>query len=195
MRHPQTWAKGERASFPRRCWMILTVRRIYTTMIVGRGTLNLGDLIVSGDSYCLARRIITADGRVVKAAHPSDVVQVYGWRSMPSPGHIFICAPSDCDEVFFAIFIFGPATYPAGQRYLKRAREARQHPAASDGDRPAKHLPHGPRPSPRKGRYNRQTAVQEKQSSAAEDRQSPRLCILIKGGLPGWEGSQEVSPC
>lgn len=59
---------------------------IVSTMIVRRGTLKVGDVIVSGTTWCKIKRMLDDSGRVVKIATPSQPVEVFGWKDVPEAG-------------------------------------------------------------------------------------------------------------
>lgn len=56
------------------------------TVLVQRGTLRRGSIIVAGTGWAKVRVLNSADGRSVQEAPPSTPVSVLGWREMPSAG-------------------------------------------------------------------------------------------------------------
>ncbi|KAL4710220.1 hypothetical protein ACJJTC_005393 [Scirpophaga incertulas] len=56
------------------------------TVLVQRGTLRRGCVIVAGTGWAKVRVLNTADGRIVQEAPPSMPVSVLGWRDLPSAG-------------------------------------------------------------------------------------------------------------
>ncbi|XP_063538875.1 translation initiation factor IF-2, mitochondrial [Cydia strobilella] len=56
------------------------------TVLVQRGTLRRGSIIVAGSGWAKVRVLNSAEGRVVLEAPPSTPVSVLGWRELPSAG-------------------------------------------------------------------------------------------------------------
>ncbi len=67
------------------------------TVIVQRGTLHVGDALVAGTSYGRVRALVDPKGNKVKAAGPSDPVEILGLNSVPSAGDEF-CVFEDESE-------------------------------------------------------------------------------------------------
>jgi translation initiation factor IF-2 len=59
------------------------------TVIVNRGTLRVGDVIVSGSQFAKVRAMYDEDGKNVKEAPPSTPVRVIGWSGTPESGATF----------------------------------------------------------------------------------------------------------
>ncbi|MDD6650754.1 MAG: translation initiation factor IF-2 [Eggerthellales bacterium] len=59
------------------------------TVLVNRGTLHPGDVIVAGTAYGRVRALIDPKGRRVKAAGPADPVEILGLDSVPVAGDEF----------------------------------------------------------------------------------------------------------
>ncbi len=59
------------------------------TVIVQRGTLRVGDALVSGPSYAKVRAMFDDQGRNVKEALPGSPVRVIGWSGTPDSGATF----------------------------------------------------------------------------------------------------------
>ena len=59
------------------------------TMLVQRGTLEVGDALVCGTSYCKIRAMQDEYGAAVDSAGPSKPVVILGWSSVPSSGDEF----------------------------------------------------------------------------------------------------------
>ena len=59
------------------------------TVIVQRGTLHVGDAIVSGHSYAKVRAMFDDKGANVKEATPGSPVRVIGWSGTPDSGAAF----------------------------------------------------------------------------------------------------------
>jgi translation initiation factor IF-2 len=70
-------------------------RGVVATIIVQRGTLHKGDIIIAGNSHGRVRRLCNDKGRTIAEAGPSVAVEVYGLNDAPSSGDIFNVAESD----------------------------------------------------------------------------------------------------
>ena len=56
------------------------------TVLVQRGTLEVGDTIVSGTTFAKIRAMLDENGEQVKRAGPAKPVQVLGWSAVPEAG-------------------------------------------------------------------------------------------------------------
>ena len=65
------------------------------TVLVQRGTLRVGDSIVSGDAFGRVRAMLDDDGNAVEQAGPAQPVQVLGFTSVPGAGDNFLVVPED----------------------------------------------------------------------------------------------------
>jgi translation initiation factor IF-2 len=65
------------------------------TVIVQRGTLRVGDVLVAGAVSGRVRAMIDDHGAQVKEAGPSTPVVIMGWSEVPSAGDRFQVAPDD----------------------------------------------------------------------------------------------------
>ena len=65
------------------------------TVLVQRGTLNVGDAIVAGGAFGRVRAMMDEFGKPVEFAGPSRPVQVLGFTSVPSAGDSFMVASDD----------------------------------------------------------------------------------------------------
>lgn len=59
------------------------------TMLVARGTLHTGDVVVAGASYGKVRALVNPRGAHVDEARPADPVEILGLNSVPSAGDEF----------------------------------------------------------------------------------------------------------
>jgi translation initiation factor IF-2 len=55
-------------------------------VLVKRGTLDVGDTLVSGTSWAKIRAMLDENGQQVKQAGPSKPVQILGWSTTPNAG-------------------------------------------------------------------------------------------------------------
>jgi translation initiation factor IF-2 len=65
------------------------------TVLVQRGTLNVGDAIVAGGAFGRVRAMLDENGDAVESAGPSRPVQVLGFTSVPGAGDTFMVAEDD----------------------------------------------------------------------------------------------------
>jgi len=59
------------------------------TVIVNKGTLKPGDVMVCGPYFCKVRALLNEDGEKVKQATPATPVQILGWSGVPEAGANF----------------------------------------------------------------------------------------------------------
>ena len=69
----------------------------YATVLVKRGNLKTGNIVVAGTTYAKIRRMTTAEGKAVKHAGPGIAVEVTGWKDRPNAGDIVLQAPKESD--------------------------------------------------------------------------------------------------
>ena len=65
------------------------------TVLVQRGTLNVGDAVVAGGAFGRVRALLDENGNTVEIAGPSRPVQVLGFTSVPGAGDSFMVAEDD----------------------------------------------------------------------------------------------------
>ena len=65
-------------------------RGVVATMLVQKGTLDVGDLVVVGTSYGKVRKMNDDNGKHIKTATPSVPVEVLGLDSAPNAGDKFV---------------------------------------------------------------------------------------------------------
>lgn len=65
------------------------------TVLVRRGTLRPGDIIVAGTSWARVRSLRNEAGVMLKAAGPGTPVEIDGWREQPAAGDEVIQAPDE----------------------------------------------------------------------------------------------------
>lgn len=70
-------------------------RGVIATVIVQRGTLKKGDLIIAGNAHGRVRTLCNDKGQTINEAGPSVAVEVYGLNEAPSAGDIFNVAETD----------------------------------------------------------------------------------------------------
>jgi translation initiation factor IF-2 len=72
------------------------------TVLVQKGTLNIGDNIVAGSAFGKVRAMIDDKGQRVNIAKPSTPVEVLGFSEVPLAGEIFISLKDEKDARFIA---------------------------------------------------------------------------------------------
>ncbi|WP_017599451.1 translation initiation factor IF-2 [Nocardiopsis lucentensis] len=90
------------------------------TVLVQRGTLNVGDSIVCGDAYGRVRAMLDEHGQNVESAEPSRPVQVLGLTNVPSAGDNFLVVKDDRVARQIA------QQREARERFAQQARSARR---------------------------------------------------------------------
>lgn len=68
---------------------------VVATVIVQRGTLNKGDVVVAGDSYGKVRNMFDDSDKVVTQALPAMPVRILGLSAIPKAGDTFVVMPSE----------------------------------------------------------------------------------------------------
>ena len=94
------------------------------TVLVQRGTLRVGDVLVAGTSYGRVRALVSPKGDTVKTATPADPVEIQGLASVPSAGDEFIVFTDERD-----------ARNVAEERALKKrtlAQQTKKHVSLDD---------------------------------------------------------------
>ncbi|KAI5959869.1 IFM1 [Candida pseudojiufengensis] len=65
------------------------------TVLVRRGSLKNGDIIVAGKTYCKIKGMKDENGKILKLAEPSTPVQIWGWKGLPDSGDHIIQAKTE----------------------------------------------------------------------------------------------------
>ena len=60
-----------------------------TTLLVQKGTLHAGDIVVVGSAYGRVRKMVDDHGREIKVAGPSSPVEIIGLNDVPAAGDVF----------------------------------------------------------------------------------------------------------
>uniref|UniRef100_A0A7N6FAR4 Tr-type G domain-containing protein n=1 Tax=Anabas testudineus TaxID=64144 RepID=A0A7N6FAR4_ANATE len=66
-----------------------------TTVIVQRGTLKRGCVLVAGNTWAKVRFLFDENGRAVTEAGPSSAVEVVGWKELPPAGEVVLGVESE----------------------------------------------------------------------------------------------------
>ena len=72
------------------------------TVLVQKGTLNVGDNVTVGTAFGKIRAMIDDKGRRVKEAGPSTPVEILGLNDVPNAGEVFVGCKNDKDARSFA---------------------------------------------------------------------------------------------
>lgn len=82
--------KSEHSGIPSESWIIESslLKGIgnVATLIVKRGTIKSGTILVAGKTYCKVRGMKDESGKVITSAGPSTPVQIWGWKDLPEAG-------------------------------------------------------------------------------------------------------------
>jgi translation initiation factor IF-2 len=108
------------------------------TVLVRRGTLRPGDVVVAGTAWARARTLRDAAGLAVREAGPGTPVELDGWRQRPAPGDEVLQSPAG--ERAAAAVVESRAAMADMARLAKdvaAANAVRQQGAAADGDEAA----------------------------------------------------------
>ncbi|MBO6215889.1 MAG: translation initiation factor IF-2, partial [Lachnospiraceae bacterium] len=77
-------------------------RGVVATVLVQKGTLNVGDPVAAGSSYGKVRAMIDENGRRLKKAGPSTPVEILGLSDVPNAGEIFMSMDNEKEARSFA---------------------------------------------------------------------------------------------
>ncbi|KAJ1727492.1 translation initiation factor IF-2, partial [Coemansia biformis] len=65
------------------------------SVLVKRGTLKIGDVVVAGTAWCKVRGMSDDRGKAVESAGPATAVKVMGWKEVPQAGDMALQAASE----------------------------------------------------------------------------------------------------
>ncbi len=77
-------------------------RGAVATVLVQKGTLHIGDILVCGTEFAKVRAMVDEKGRRVKTAKPSMPVEVLGFSVVPPAGEVFVCVDDEKDARYIA---------------------------------------------------------------------------------------------
>lgn len=145
------------------------------TVLVQRGTLRRGCVLVAGHGWAKVRVLNTAEGRSVQEAPPSTPVSVLGWRELPAPGDQVLQVESEkrANEVM---------RYREGQRMKEKQEADAEAISAKEAEHRVAYLAH----LSKKWSLGRMKLKPEgpRQKMFQEDTH-PRLNVIIKGDVDG----------
>jgi translation initiation factor IF-2 len=67
------------------------------TVIVTRGTLEIGATIIAGTAFAKVRQLASGDGQILTSAGPGTPIEVTGWKDLPEAGDEVLEAQSEED--------------------------------------------------------------------------------------------------
>lgn len=59
---------------------------LVATVLVQRGTMKIGTMVVAGEAFGKIKKMINNQGQAVRTVTPSFCAEVYGWRELPQAG-------------------------------------------------------------------------------------------------------------
>ncbi|KAJ2811531.1 translation initiation factor IF-2 [Coemansia furcata] len=65
------------------------------SVLIKRGTLKVGDIIVAGTAWCKVRSMSDDRGNSVKEAGPASAVEIMGWKEIPQAGDMVLQAENE----------------------------------------------------------------------------------------------------
>lgn len=65
------------------------------TVLLRKGCLQKGSILVSGNTYCKVRNLLDSAGKTVAKAMPADAVEVLGWKELPEAGEQVVQATNE----------------------------------------------------------------------------------------------------
>jgi translation initiation factor IF-2 len=74
------------------------------TVLVQRGTLKPGAVVVAGETWCRVRTMTDHQGKIVKEATPGMPVKVIGWKDVPQAGDEMLQAKDEVVNQLFPLF-------------------------------------------------------------------------------------------
>ncbi|MEE0776125.1 MAG: translation initiation factor IF-2, partial [Bacillota bacterium] len=77
-------------------------RGAVATVLVQKGTLHVGDILVAGTEFAKVRAMVDDKGRRTKVAGPSTPVEILGFSNVPPAGEIFVCVDDEKDARYIA---------------------------------------------------------------------------------------------
>ncbi|WP_410315078.1 hypothetical protein, partial [Klebsiella pneumoniae] len=79
-------------------WVIESTTKSYgrvTSVLIKRGTLQVGDIVVAGTAWARVRTLRNEAGVTIDEATPGMPVEIDGWREQPTAGTELLQAPSE----------------------------------------------------------------------------------------------------
>lgn len=153
-----------------------THRGRLSTVIVTRGTLRKGSVLVSGTSWAKVRGLFDQAGQPMEVAYPGQPVEIIGWRELPLSGEEILEVESE---------------KKANSVVKYREAKARVEKAETDRDaiqkKEQEHLEQyrAARDARRKAGYFRSRQVGPRQKESVADDGIPRVSVIVKADVHG----------
>ncbi|PVV04250.1 hypothetical protein BB560_001250 [Smittium megazygosporum] len=65
------------------------------SILVSRGTLEMGDILVAGNTWCKVKSMNDEFGNKITSVQPGKPALITGWKSLPSSGDMALCCESE----------------------------------------------------------------------------------------------------
>nr|CAD7430981.1 unnamed protein product [Timema monikensis] len=91
-----------------------------STVIIKRGTLRQGTVLVAGESWAKVRAMFDEQGHNIQEAPPSTPVEIIGWRDLPSAGDELLEVESEVPDLFKGVNITMGESSAHGRANLSR---------------------------------------------------------------------------
>lgn len=147
------------------------------TMLVQRGTLRKGAVLVAGTAWVKVRGMFNDKGKPVTEAHPGEAVEVIGWREIPHAGE-------DIIEVESERRAHDVITWRKAQDKEQQASEAAQI-AKSKMEEHQRTYKAAREERLAQGYRKSSIFRRQRTKEIIESGEGPELCILIKGDVDG----------
>jgi len=102
------------------------------TVLVKRGTLRTGDVVVAGKSWARVRSLRSEAGVELPEAPPGTPVEVLGWRELPEAGEQVIQAPDEDKAKTAVEYRLDMADRMEGSAYLAEQEQRQREKAAAE---------------------------------------------------------------
>jgi translation initiation factor IF-2 len=92
-------ATGDKKKVPVEGWIIESQNKSkmgpLATVLIKQGDLKIGDVLVSGSTYCKVKSMKNEFGAAIKLAKPSTPVEIWGWKDVPEAGELILQAKDE----------------------------------------------------------------------------------------------------
>ncbi|KAK3092753.1 hypothetical protein FSP39_006887, partial [Pinctada imbricata] len=148
------------------------------TVLVKRGTLKNGKIIVAGTTYAKVKGMQNERGEAVKKVSPAHPVEVLGWKEVPSAGDEVLEASTERiakDVVDFRLSQLQSKKQEEDAEIIK-VKQMEDREVYNEKRKQMKHLGK---------RIFRKSYVRVKEGIIGKDMESPNLSVVIKGDVSG----------
>jgi translation initiation factor IF-2 len=70
-------------------------RGVVTTMLVAKGTLKIGDIVVAGSTWGKIRALVNDKGKSIQSAGPASPIEIFGLENAPTAGDDCVVVPNE----------------------------------------------------------------------------------------------------